>query len=212
MTAPQNPANRVENFLRRWSQRKQAADVDRQKNSEKVESADTGRPAALVDPAPEKLPLPSFDPATLPPLDSITATSDIRKFLAPDVPEELTREALRRAWLADPAIRNFVGLAENQWDFGKPDGVPGFGSLELTPQLRDTVARLVGDAPCRPESEGQHAEGAENLPAPASLNRSSTQFEPPLPTSEPAEGANNRKPDGTTLEQGRHRHGTAIPE
>ena len=91
--------------------------------------------------------LPAFDPATLPPIESITATSDIRAFLAPGVPEELTRAALRRAWVTDPTIRDFIGLAENQWDFTKPDSVPGFGSLELTPELRRMVASLVGDAP-----------------------------------------------------------------
>ena len=33
------------------------------------------------------------------------APSDIRAYLAPGVPAELTRAALRRAWLADPTIR-----------------------------------------------------------------------------------------------------------
>ena len=70
-------------------------------------------------------------------------------FFAPGVPAELTRAALRRAWVTDPAIRDFIGIAENQWDFTKPDGVPGFGSLELTPELRRMVAQLVGDAPER---------------------------------------------------------------
>jgi hypothetical protein len=57
----------------------------------------------------------------------------------------LSREALRRAWLADPAIRDFVGLAENAWDFNDPDAMPGFGPLDYTPEeLRDLVARIVG--------------------------------------------------------------------
>ena len=38
--------------------------------------------------------------------NSITAATDIRAFLAPGVPAELTRAALRRAWTADPAIRD----------------------------------------------------------------------------------------------------------
>ena len=40
-----------------------------------------------------------------------------------------------------------VGLAENQWDFTKPDSVPGFGTLELTPELRRMLARLLGSSP-----------------------------------------------------------------
>jgi hypothetical protein len=34
-----------------------------------------------------------------------------------------------RVLWADPAIKDFVGMSENEWDFNKPDGVPGFGSL-----------------------------------------------------------------------------------
>jgi hypothetical protein len=34
-----------------------------------------------------------------------------------------------RALWADPAIKDFVGASENGWDFTKPDGIPGFGSL-----------------------------------------------------------------------------------
>jgi hypothetical protein len=57
-----------------------------------------------------------FDAQNMPPIDSIGATSDIRPFLASGVPEDLTRAALRRAWSADPAIRDFIGLSENSWD------------------------------------------------------------------------------------------------
>src|SRR5215469_10000005 len=82
-----------------------------------------------------------FDAANLPPIESIGAASDIRPFLAPGVPADLTRAALRRAWSTDPAIRDFIGLSENSWDFNAPDGVPGFGSL--TPQR---LARMTGEA------------------------------------------------------------------
>ena len=77
----------------------------------------------------------------LPPIGSIGAGSDIRPFLPPGVPAHLTRAALRRAWSTDPAIRDFIGLSENSWDFNVQDGVPGFGSL--TPQR---LARMTGEA------------------------------------------------------------------
>ena len=70
-----------------------------------------------------------FDAPSLLRIESIGPGSDIRPFLKPGVPEDLTRAALRRAWAADPAIREFIGLSENSWDFNGPDGVPGFGSL-----------------------------------------------------------------------------------
>jgi hypothetical protein len=84
---------------------------------------------------------PAFDPASLPPIESIVADSDIRQFLQAQVPEELTRAALRSAWTADPAIRDFVGIAENQWDFNDHAAMPGFGPLEATSYL---VAQALG--------------------------------------------------------------------
>ena len=80
---------------------------------------------------PEQLSAPQsvLNAASLPPIDAIGLGSDIRPFLDPGVPQSLTREALRRAWVTDPAIRDFIGLSENSWDFDLLDGVPGFGSL-----------------------------------------------------------------------------------
>jgi hypothetical protein len=34
-----------------------------------------------------------------------------------------------RVLWADPAVRNFVGMSENGWDFNKPDTIPGFGAV-----------------------------------------------------------------------------------
>ena len=65
----------------------------------------------------------------LPPIESIDAEADIRPFLAPGVPKDLTRAALRRAWSTDPAIRDFIGLSENSWNFNAPSGIAGFASV-----------------------------------------------------------------------------------
>ena len=149
------PEDSEENFLQRWSRRKSAAEARAPEGTEPPFSertdADTSIPSRAA--AKSETDLPAFDPATLPPIESITAASDIGAFLAPGVPEALTRAALRRVWVTDPAIRDFIGLAENQWDFTKPDSVPGFGSLELTPELRRMVAGLFDNAP----------EGAEHV-------------------------------------------------
>ena len=85
----------------------------------------------------------TFDPASLPPIDSITAETDIRGFLAPGVPSELTRAALHRAWVCDPKIRNFVGLADYDWDFNAADAVAGFGPLSMTEEIGNMVAQVV---------------------------------------------------------------------
>jgi len=150
----------VRDFLQRWSRRKRAAEYrapDDADSSPEDKEADTNAMAQ------GEANLPAFDPATLPPIESITATSDIRAFLAPGVPEELTRAALRRAWVVDPTIRDFIGIAENQWDFTKPNSVPGFGSLELTPELRRMVASLIGDAPRQARQQQENAERVERL-------------------------------------------------
>jgi len=41
-------------------------------------------------------------------------------------PGPISAEVLR-ALLSDPAIRTFVGTAENAWDFTAPESIPGFG-------------------------------------------------------------------------------------
>jgi hypothetical protein len=88
-----------------------------------------------------------FDPATLPPIESIDAQTDITAFLQSGVPAELRLAALRRAWTADPAIRDFKGLQENGWNFNDPNGVPGFGDLGPEVDVKRKVAEILGEAP-----------------------------------------------------------------
>jgi hypothetical protein len=145
-----------ENFIARWSRRKRAAErVDDETSGDKMSAGKTldeckpstpseasdERAAARNDAPPPELP---FDLAKLPPLESITAESDIRAFLAPGVPAELTRAALRRAWSADPKIREFVGLADYDWDFNAPGAIAGFGPLEMTDEMRRQIVQMVG--------------------------------------------------------------------
>jgi hypothetical protein len=97
--------------------------------------------------------LPSIDLSKLPPIESITATTDIRAFLAPGVPLELSRAALRRAWVVDPNIRTFIGIAENQWDFTAPESIPGFGSLAAVDDVRKLLADVFGESSPHPDAE-----------------------------------------------------------
>jgi hypothetical protein len=60
------------------------------------------------------------------------------------VPAALTRAALRRAWASDPAIRDFIGIAENQWDFNDPNSMPGFGPMLETDNVPTLLARALG--------------------------------------------------------------------
>lgn len=140
-----------ENFAARWSRLKRATAKEQQEAAaaqpspqpaQAAPAGDTGARAGS-DRADKPSEAP-FDPKSLPPIDSITAETDIKAFLQAGVPKDLTRAALRRAWTADPAIRDFIGLAENQWDFTDPAGIPGFGPLEATDDVRQLVARAMG--------------------------------------------------------------------
>ncbi|MEH2512615.1 hypothetical protein V1291_003969 [Nitrobacteraceae bacterium AZCC 1564] len=92
----------------------------------------------------DELPEQVFDVTSLPSIDSITVETDIRAFLQTGVPEDLKRSALRRAWTTNPAIRDFIGIAENQWDFNDPNGLPGFGPLRDTDNVPMLVAQALG--------------------------------------------------------------------
>lgn len=129
-----------DNFLARWSRRKREADVAKSVSPETEAKAE---PEVVIAPQGGQAMEAEFDPASLPPIESITGVSDITAFLRDGVPAELTRAALRRVWTADPAIRNFVGLAENAWDFTDPDAMPGFGPLESTDEVRRLIAQVV---------------------------------------------------------------------
>ena len=100
---------------------------------------------------------PPLDVSTQPSLESITAETDIRAFLQKGVPAQLTRAALRRAWVADPNIRNFREIAENQWDFATGSDLPGFGSLDAdADEIRRMVAEVFGEGP-KPEPDAKLA-------------------------------------------------------
>ncbi len=157
-----------ETFLARWSRRKQCAaaeTVDAEFPAEPAPAASEapveggepaegtagieglhGKDAAPASRRPDAV-APSFDLASLPAIESIAADTDIRAFLAPGVPPELARAALRRAWAADPKIRDFVGLADYDWDFNAPGSMAGFGPLEMTEELRQIAARIIGQSP-----------------------------------------------------------------
>jgi hypothetical protein len=172
-----------ENFLSRWSRRKQ------QEAAKKVGDAPGAAPAAS-DPrvprpgdlrnaanaepghsrpsgAPQDV-TPAFDLARLPDIDSITAETDITSFLQPGVPEELRHAAVRRAFAADPKIWNYIERADYDWDFNAPESAPGFGPLKMTAELRREVARLLGEVP---PAEGPAVPDAAADPQPEAPQR-----------------------------------------
>lgn len=144
MTDPIEPKRDDAPFLTRWAQRKQTAQRAPQSGAETKKAADDAPPpdgradAEAADGEPE------FDPATLPNVEDLTAESDITAFLSKGVPEELKRLALRRVWALDPQIRDFVEVAENQYDWNAVNGVPGFGALPEGTDIQALLAQATG--------------------------------------------------------------------
>ena len=68
---------------------------------------------------------------------------DVRPLQTRTVSADLARAALRAAWVADPAIRDHIGIADNQWDFNDPHGMPGFGPLETGDAHQGLVVRVL---------------------------------------------------------------------
>ena len=151
-------------FLARWSRRKQEARANAAlPDTVMHDDVQSAPPPAVKDDEVE------FDLSSLPSIDLITSATDIKAFLREGIPQELTRAALRRAWSADPAIRNFVGLAENAWDFNDPTAMPGFGPLDCSKEeLAALVDRIVGglckSAEALPETSVEPTDSSRELP------------------------------------------------
>lgn len=207
------PENNV--FLR-WARLKQAS---KSAEAEQAEVTQAAEPSA-GDVAPQR----PFDLASLPSIESIAAHTDIAAFLNTGVPAELTRAALRRAWATDPAIRDFIGIAENQWDFNDPNAIPGFGPLDPTDKMADLVAQVskgleqVHDVladlppPIDPVRQGLVNSEQPVLEPTASAVRSSPD-DAAKPTAEDRDAAEQADGLATTMlpSQRARRHGSALP-
>lgn len=226
--------SKPEKFLERWSRRKHEAD-DESSAPEKGLDAET--PAQPV--ADEKETAvqasesgePPFDLSTLPSLESIGAKSDVRAFMQAGVPPELKHAALRRAWSADPDVRDFIGLVENGWDFNDPHGVPGFGPMPEGVDISLLLAQAIGASVPKaattetdelsPPTEPPH--GPEQIPAAPETAKPVGKPEdaPPLAAGEVAEteilhrGANHialQESFGSRPPTRGSRHGGALPK
>ena len=229
-----------DNFLSRWSRRKlepsQESDDSTAPEKAQPNAALAGdeKPKTPVASAPAPEQEPPFDLASLPSIESITAGTDIRDFLRPGVPVSLSHAALRRAWTSDPAIRDFIGIAENQWDFTN-DSIPGFGQINPAdiPQL---LARIIGPAKdaeevlaASTEEQAGAAKSAAETSAAKDETMSAEQTDTPVTAEQVAssppsaqeishrsnENDATQKEDEADQEldyaQVRHGHGSALP-
>ena len=164
------------------------------------------RSRAAVPPSPDSEPKEAaaeavFDPASLPPIESITAQSDIRAFLKPGVPPELTRAALRRAWSADPAIRDFIGLVENGWDFNDPYGVPGFGPMPVGENIASLLAQAIGTPPAAEHDTPQKLARVQDNSAQFPIKQADSGPAQQLPQDQPASIEESAAPEKVSMQR-----------
>lgn len=176
-----------EQFLSRWSRRKCEAQAG-EAAPQPEEPVEAQNEVPSAGPAPEAA-APEVDLSSLPPIESIDAATDITAFLRKGIPQELSRAALRRAWSVDPAIRDFVGPAENSWDFNDPNAMAGFGELDYSAEQIDAlVRRLVGGAAPAADDPADPIAAAEDAVRSADAEGDREQTSPPKKTLLPLDG------------------------
>jgi hypothetical protein len=157
-------------FLSRWSRRKLEARKEVARESETAEvsgEADIpaepdAAPPAAEDQAAEPQPDLQEELTRLPPVEELTAQSDLVPFMRKGVPAALRNAALRRMWVLDPSIRDYVGDARDYaYDWSIPGNVPGSGPLARTEELITAARRIVGGLPYAPEQDPERGAGEE---------------------------------------------------
>jgi hypothetical protein len=176
--------NDPDNFLGRWSRRKREAGEGKDKNETGEAVAAPAPENQLGKPAdPSAAQVPEFDVESLPPIETISAETDITAFMRTGVPETLKHAALRRAWASDPVIRDFVGLNENFWDAAGPDGIRGFGDLDPSFDVQRLVSELFGETPRQEtQSESGTDRVADSPTLPSQSRTDATEVSPAPPT------------------------------
>jgi Protein of unknown function (DUF3306) len=143
-------------FFSRWSRQKREGDKPESKRT-----SPTAKPPTVGE--------AEIDPTTLPKIEDLTAESDISCFLRKGVPEALQKLALRRMWALDPEIRNFVEVAENQFDFHAAGGIYGLfeelpAGSDMSIWLAQATQSVAREAPKDP-AEDAPVENSKKLAA-----------------------------------------------
>jgi hypothetical protein len=190
-----------ETFLARWSRRKQAVAEAEKPAPPAPDASAQDEPVSA-----EAARAAPVDVAALPKLEDLTAESDLSAFLRDGVPQALKSAALRKMWSLDPAIRDFVGLSENAWNFNEPATIPGFGTIAES--ARDVFVRAALGEPRPPAASPPPADAAPPAEA-ADSAPSSAPCEPPVATAD--DRLQESPPAGGDAEERRPRHGGAAP-
>ena len=147
----------ADGFLSRWSRRKLRSGKrdgeERPSPAAEAGAGSQGEGEAGSEPARVDA-LSAEEVATLPRLEELTADTDLTLFLRAGVPALLRKEALRRMWSLDPAIRDFVGEARDySYDWNVAGGVPVSGPLLPGDDVDETLGRMFSRLRDEPQPE-----------------------------------------------------------
>lgn len=186
-----------ETFLSRWARRKAAVRAEEQ----------TAASASVQAPEEEE---EAVDPATLPPIESLTAESDFSVFMKKGVPAALRMAALRKLWLTEPSVVNYKPLVDYDWDFN----APGYGELLPTDDI-EKFARTVFEGTRREDAPQENAVPADPSSEPPQI-AAAPPAEEPLNDHGIAAGADQTVQPAEQVSvhssfPPRRRHGGALP-
>ena len=207
-----------EGFLKRWSRRKRAEGpapesapaeslpgaVPEEPGQPVAPPAEAGPPGAIVA-KPEDEPV---DPATLPPLESLGQDSDYTLFLRKGVPEALRAAALRRAWMTDPAIRDFPSPAvDYAWDFNTPEF-----ALRPTDDVEKMLDQIFPPKTAEAGEPAPPAAAAEPEERPAPAREQAVALSLPQKKAAADIGPSETEAAPSAPSAPRRKHGGAVPE
>lgn len=236
-------------FLSRWSRMKQRAarpgapaeqiecDAPTGPPRQATASPDTVPPAMDATPAKEAGAEPPLDLEKLPRVEDMTAESDIAGFLDHRVPAALRNAALSRMWTLDPTIRDFIEVAENQWNWNIPGGAPfyelieegstaGLSFADATSAISRTLSSADEPSSGADSSTGQSIEVSDQQKVEAAEKVHAASQEESLSTAPSnvsrsnnellsAQGVADPQPEAVAVQQNisssRRRHGGALP-
>ncbi len=124
--------NTGEDFLGRWSRRKQQA-LSEQKNTAKVTTA---TPVGDIENIETHLPTD----ADMPPIESLTEDSDYSGFLSPKVSEALRKQALRKLFQS-PVFNICDGLDDYDGDYTKFEKLGNIVTADMKHQIEMEAQR-----------------------------------------------------------------------
>lgn len=176
-------------FLSRWSQRKAEA-----RRQEVVEpEPDSAAPKTEAE--------EPVDPQSLPPVDELTESSDFTPYLRKGVPEAMRKAALRKLWVTEPSVVNYVPLVEYAWHQNEP----GFGPLLPTDDVEKLLKQIVEGNPFSLPPEPEQNQQPAEKPATETLALAGPEDQPVAQDAGPQEEPVPLQPPRP------RRHGGALP-